>query len=136
MIGPLIEAGLRILDKVIPDPQAKQAAQLELLKLHQQGEFKQIDADLQLSLGQIEVNKEEAKSPDLFRGGWRPFVGWTCGGALFYQMLFRPIFGWVAKNAWAWELPPSLEMDTLLTLLFGLLGLGGMRTLERLKGKA
>lgn len=135
-LGGIIEAGLKIIERVIPDPQAKQAAQLELLKLHQAGEFKALEADLQLAMGQIEVNREEARSPDFFRGGWRPFVGWTCGGGLFYQIIMRPLFGWVASNAWGWTQPPSLEMDTLLTLLFGLLGLGGMRTYERIKGKA
>jgi hypothetical protein len=135
-IGGLIEAGLRIIDKVVPDPQAKQAAQLKLLEMQQAGEFKALEADLQLAMGQIEVNREEAKSPDFFRSGWRPFVGWTCGGGLFYQIMMRPLFGWIASNAWGWTEPPSLEMDTLLTLLFGLLGLGGMRTYERIKGKA
>lgn len=134
--GGIIEAGLKIIDKVVPDPQAKRDAQLKLLELQQAGELRALEADVQLAMGQIEVNKEEAKSPDIFRGGWRPFVGWTCGGGLFYQIMMRPLFGWIASNAWGWTEPPSLEMDTLLTLLFGLLGLGGMRTYERIKGKA
>lgn len=136
IIGGLIETGLKLIERVIPDPQAKRDAQLRLLELQQAGELKALEADLQLAVGQIEVNKEEAKSPDIFRGGWRPFVGWTCGGGLFYQIMMRPLFGWIASNAWGWTEPPSLEMDTLLTLLFGLLGLGGMRTYERIKGKA
>jgi hypothetical protein len=136
IIGGILEAGLRIIDKVLPDPQAKAAAQLELIKLQQAGEFKALDAELRLALGQIEVNKADAASVSIFKGGWRPFVGWTCGGGLAYQIIVRPLLGWVCENAWQWSQPPSLEMDTLLTLLGGLLGLGGMRTVERLKGRS
>lgn len=130
----VLEAGFKVLDRVLPDPQQKAAAQLELMKLQQAGEFKEIEADVQLALAQIDLNKQEATT-DVFRGGWRPFVGWTCGGGLFYQIIFRPIFGWICANAFAWTAPPSLEMDTLLTLLFSMLGLGAMRTTERVKGK-
>lgn len=132
---PIIDGIFKIVDKILPDPQAKAQAQLEILRMNQAGEFKEIETDLQLALGQLEVNKIEAAAPDLFRGGWRPFIGWTCGGGLFYQIMARPLFGWIAENALGWTHPPSLEMDTLLTLLFGMLGLGGMRTIERLKGK-
>lgn len=131
---PLIEIGARLLDKVIPDPQAKAAAQLELIRLQQAGELAAMDADVRLAMGQIEVNKAEAESPDFFRGGWRPAVGWTCAGGLFYQIIARPLLGWIALNAWGWSTPPALEMDTLMTLLFGLLGLGAFRTVEKVKG--
>lgn len=127
---------LKIIDKLIPDPQAKAAAQLEAMKLAQAGEFKEIDAQLQRDLAQIQVNQTEAASPDFFRSGWRPFVGWTCGGGLFYQIMLRPLLGWAAQNLWQWMPPPSLEMDTLLTLLFGMLGLGAYRTAEKIKGAA
>lgn len=133
---PILDGIFKVIEKVIPDPQAKAQAQLKTLEMQQAGEFKQIETDLQLALGQLEVNKVEAAAPDIFRGGWRPFIGWTCGGGLFYQIMARPLFGWIAENTLGWTQPPSLEMDTLLTLLFGMLGLGSMRTMERLKGKA
>ena len=116
ILGGLLDAGLRILDKVIPDPQAKAAAQLELLKLQQAGEFRQMEADLQLSLAQTEVNKVEAASPDLFKSGWRPGAGWICVLGLAYQFL--------------------LQLGDLYGLLFGMLGLGAYRSVERVKGKA
>ena len=131
---PLIEIGARLIEKLIPDPAAKAAAQLELLRLQQAGELAAMDADVRLALGQIEVNKAEAESPDFFRGGWRPAVGWVCAAGLAYQLLIRPLFGWTALNAWGWDTPPALEMDTLMTLLFGLLGLGAFRTVEKVKG--
>lgn len=134
--SPLIELGAKIIDKVIPDPEAKARAHLELFKAQQAGEFKALDAELALALGQIEVNKIEAAADSLFKGGWRPYVGWVCGGGLTYQFMLRPILGWVAENVANWAPPPSLEMETLLTLLLGLLGLGGYRTLEKVKGSS
>lgn len=135
ILGSLIEAGLKVLDRVIPDPQAKAAAQLELMKLQQAGEFKQLEADLQLALAQTEINKVEAGAPDLFRGGWRPAVGWVCVSGLAYQMMIRPLLAWGSQIG-DWPVPPSLEMESLMTLLFGMLGLGAYRSYERVKGKA
>ena len=126
-----------ILDRILPDPQKAAEAKIEMLKMAQNGEFKQLDADLQLALAQMEINKEEAKSESLFKSGWRPAVGWACVSGLVYQTLLRPLGGWVAVNTMNWtNLPPSLEMDTLMTLLFGLLGLGAYRTVEKIKGAA
>jgi hypothetical protein len=133
-LGGIIEAGLKIIERVIPDPQAKQAAQLELLKLHQAGEFKQIEADLQVMLGQIEVNKVEA-AQDSFRGGWRPAVGWTCVGGLAYTYIAQPLLAWLS-TAQGWQVPPTLDIFDLMILLGGMLGFGGMRSFERIKGKA
>jgi len=124
IVGPLF----KVIDKVIPDPQAKAQMQLELLRLQQSGELAQMT-------GQMEINKVEAASPDLFRGGWRPFIGWICGAGLAYQFLLRPLLGW-ASAVRGWPAPPTLEMDTLLTLLLGMLGLGAYRTAEKLRGAA
>lgn len=136
LVGLLSNVLPGILDRVLPDPAKAAEAKIEMLKMVQAGEFKQLEADLQLSLGQMEINKEEAKSETLFKSGWRPAVGWTCAGGLFYQILARPILGWVAQNLWGWSLPPSLEMDTLGTILFGMLGLGAYRSVEKIKGVA
>lgn len=127
----LIPAVTQILDKVLPDPQAAADAKLKMLDLAQRGELAQLQAETQLAQGQIDTNKIEAASDSLFKSGWRPAAGWTCVGGLFYQIILRPIFGWAASNLWAWSAPPSLEMDTLMTLLFGLLGLGAYRTFEK-----
>ena len=129
----ILELGARILDKVIPDPKANAEAKIELMKQTQAGEFKEYEVLATSDAGQVEINKIEAASDSLYKSGWRPAVGWTCAGALFYQLLFRPIFGWIALNAWGWSAPPSLELETLLTLLFGLLGLGAYRTVEKVK---
>jgi len=124
----------KVIDKLIPDPTAKAQAQLDLLKLQQAGEFKELDADLALKLEQIKVNAIEAQSPDFFRGGWRPFVGWVCGTGLAVQFLVAPVATWAAALLGHAVAFPSLDMGTLLTLLGGLLGLGTMRTAEKFKG--
>lgn len=127
----LIPAVTQILDKVLPDPQAAADAKLKMLELAQKGELAQLTAETQLAQGQIDINKVEAGSDSLFKSGWRPAAGWTCVGGLAYQIVLRPILGWAATNHWGWSMPPSLEMDTLMTLLFGLLGLGAYRTFEK-----
>lgn len=134
ILGGLLDAGLKIIEKVIPDPQAKQAAQLELLKLQQAGEFKAIEADLQVMLAQTEVNKVEA-GQDSFRGGWRPAVGWVCVSGMAYTYLGQPILAW-ASAVQGWAAPPTIDTFDLLIMLGGMLGFGGMRSFERIKGKA
>ena len=123
----------KLLDKVLPDPQQAADAKLKLMELAQNGQLEQLHADTALATGQIETNKIEAASESLFKSGWRPSVGWTCVSGLLYQVLFRPLLGWIAVNLWHWSEPPPLEMDTLMTLLFGMLGLGAYRTAEKIK---
>ena len=133
MAIPFLEVGLKLLEKLIPDPQAKAQAQLELLKLEQAGEFKELDLDMQGRLAQADINKAEANSGDAFRAGWRPLVGYICALGLGYQLLARPLLEWLSMSL-GWAIPPPLETDTLLTLLFGMLGLGAYRTVEKVKG--
>lgn len=124
----------KIIDKIIPDPQAKAQAQLEILKLNQAGEFKNLEADLQVMLAQAAINEEEAKSPSLFKGGWRPAVGWVCVTGMAYTYVGAPIFGWVG-SIYGWPAPPSIDTFDLLIMLGGMLGFGGMRSFERIRGK-
>lgn len=126
----------QVLGRVLPDQGAADAAKLELLRLAQSGELAHLDADTKIALAQIATNQAEAGSGSLWASGWRPAVGWTCASGLAYQVLARPLLGWVAQNLWGWSEPASLEMETLLTVLFGMLGLGGYRTIEKIKGRA
>ncbi len=138
-MNPLIVGGIfnladKVFDKLFPNPEQKAKAQLELLKLQQEGAFKELEAHLQLAQGQMEINKAEAESPDFFRGGWRPFIGWVCGLGLFYQFLLRPILTFILMvSETKVQTLPALELETLMTLLFGILGLGAYRTLEKIK---
>ena len=125
-----------LLDKIIPDPAAAADAKLKALELAQRGELAALDADLRLMLAQADINKAEA-STDLFRGGWRPACGWVCAAGLAYTFLLRPILPWLASLFGAEVQPmPDIDTDTLMVLLTGMLGLGGLRTVERIKGKA
>lgn len=132
IISSIIDIGSKIIDRIFPDPQAKAAAQLELYKLAQAGEFKQMEADLQLALAQVEVNKVEAGG-NAFASSWRPAVGWCGVIGLLYTYLMQPLLAWYS-TAIDIPAPPSLDLGDLLTLLAGLLGMSGMRTFERIKG--
>jgi hypothetical protein len=86
-------------------------------------------------LAQIEVNKAEAASGSLFKGGWRPFIGWVCGIAFCYHFVVQPIIIFVVALVGV-NIPdlPEFQMNTLLTVLGGMLGIGGLRTYEKQKG--
>jgi hypothetical protein len=124
LIGPVSS----ILDKVIPD--ADEKAKLA----HQLATMADTHAQ-QALLAQLEINKAEAASGSLFKGGWRPFVGWVCGIALLYHFILSPliIFGVTLTGV---DIPPIPEFDmgSLMTVLMGMLGLGGLRTYEKQKG--
>jgi hypothetical protein len=128
-------AGLvtKALDLIFPDPTEKAKAQLALLELQQRGELAQLEAQVQLALGQLEVNKVEAAG-GFFRSGWRPAVGWICAFSLAYEYVARPLFAWASEAWWHVPVPPVLATDTLYPLLFGLLGLGAYRTVEKIRG--
>lgn len=119
-----------IIDRVIPDKGAAAEAKLKLIELEQRGELAQLAAETELRKGQMAINAEEAKNPSIFVSGWRPFIGWVCGLGLAYEFLVRPIlvgFGFLGA-----EIP----MGDLLVILGGLLGLGTLRTTEKIKGVA
>lgn len=135
-IDDIIGAGLKILDKVIPDPAAKAAAQQEWLRMEQAERLAVLGAEQAQAQGQIDVNKAEAASGSTFVGGWRPFIGWICGAALLYKFLLAPIGYWFAVMAGHPEwLPPVLDAQ-IWELVLGMLGLGGLRTYEKMKGVA
>ena len=125
-----------VLEKVLPDPQASADAKIKLMELAQKGELAILDAETKLALGQLEVNKVEAGT-DMFRGGWRPATGWACVFGLVYQFLLQPVLPWLVAVCGGSVPPlPPIDNETLMVLLTGMLGLGGLRTFERIKGKA
>ena len=134
LLSGLFDLGKGLIDRFFPDPVAKAAATLELARMESTGELAKLASTTDLAKAQIGVNAVEASNPNWFISGWRPAVGWTCAGGLFYQVIARPILGWVMQNLFGWTLPPQLEMDTLMTVLFGMLGLGAYRTVEKVKG--
>jgi hypothetical protein len=131
VVGPIF----KIIDKVIPDPAAKAAFQIEMLKLNQSSEFKQLDAELEMARNQTDINKVEAGSSNLFVSGWRPFIGWACGFIFCANYIGVPLMAW-ASGIYGWPAPPRLEIGEILPVLLGMLGLGGLRTAEKIKGAA
>lgn len=86
---------------------------------------------------QAEINKVEAAHRSIFVAGWRPFIGWVCGFALLYGFILRDMLAWifVSFDIQA-KMPPELAMEHLIAVLMGMLGLGGLRTVEKLKGRS
>lgn len=123
----IIEIGAKLLDKIIPDKDAREKAQAELLKAAQ-------DQDFQLALAQIKVNEEEAKSDNIFKSGWRPAIGWICVFGLAYNFVIYNILLWFINIYQLNVTPPALMSDILMELVFALLGLGSLRTFEKIKG--
>jgi len=126
IIAPILE---KVLTSVIPDPQARQKAILEIYAALQQSD-----------LAQIDVNKAEASSGNMFISGWRPFIGWVCGGALFYQYMFIPLGGFFASffgEKYVTIILNAPKLDgTLWELMFGMLGMGALRSFDKIRGVA
>ena len=124
LIGPATElAGKFIADK---DQAAKLAHDLSTMAdKHAQ----------EAMLAQVEVNKAEAESGSVFKGGWRPFIGWVCGAAFAYHFVLQPfiLFGVAVAGVSIPELP-SFDMGSLMTVMMGMLGLGGLRSYEKKQG--
>lgn len=124
LIGPV--SGL--LDKFVEDKDQKNALAHEIATMSEKHAQ-------QLAMSQIEVNKAEAASGSLFKGGWRPFIGWVCGIAFAYHFIIQPvlIFGTAAAGI---SMPPlpQFDMSSLMPVLLGMLGLGGLRTYEKKNG--
>lgn len=129
IVAAILGAMGPVLDKLIPDPNARNQFTLQLLSALQAAD-----------LSQIKVNEAEAANPNIFVSGWRPFIGWICGVALVYQFLLYPLAVYIASffseeavtrllNA------PKLD-NNLWELLFAMLGLGAMRSFEKIKGVA
>ena len=133
--GSVFDFGSKVIDKIWPDKAQAEAAKVKLFELQQSGELQRIAAETDLAKGQLEVNKTEAASASIFVAGWRPAVGWTCVIGLLYTFLLRPLLSWLSGMIDI-PVPPMLDMGDLFTLLAGMLGLGGMRTFEKLNGVA
>lgn len=125
LIAPIFEAGKLLIERLFPDPQKKAEAELELLKLAQSG-------DLQQVLEQLRINAIEAQHASIFVAGWRPFVGWTCGVGMVYQTIIHNLLEWLSTIR-GWPAPPAIDSETLIYVLGAMLGVGALRTYEKVK---
>lgn len=116
-----------VLTRILPDKPAQLAAQAELAKM-------QLSGELQATSDQLQVNLAEGASKSTFVAGWRPFIGWICGAGLGYEFLLRPLLTFAVSCFHGRFVAPDLDMSSLNQLLFGMLGLASMRTVEKIKG--
>jgi hypothetical protein len=128
LIGSVLDIGSKILDRVIPDTNARAQAKEELSKAIN-------DQDFQIAIEQIKINAIEAQSDSFFKSGWRPSVGWICSIAFGLHFVILPIFNYVLMLCGQQPILVPFQMDTLLTVLLGLLGMGTLRTVEKMKIK-
>jgi len=126
---------IAIINKVVPDKAAAAQAVATLQQMTLQGQLQDEYAQLQaITVNQSDVDKQEAANANVFVSGWRPAIGWVCGAALASQYILRPLVQWGFTIAHA-PLPtlPGID-DNLWQLMFGMLGLGSLRTFEKVKG--
>jgi len=124
----------KLVDKLIPDPQAAAEAKYKLLALAQDGTLKQLMADTDLAKAQDAINQAEAGNNSIFVAGWRPFIGWCCGVVLGFNYIAAPLASWAAMLLGAKVQIPTLGFDQIQPILYGMLGLGAMRTVEKVNG--
>jgi hypothetical protein len=132
LLTPLLEMGKSLVAKLWPDPAQQAEAQARLLELQQRGELAELDAQLRLALAQADINRADATGASLMQRTWRPFIGWVGGLSLAYQFLLQPLLVWLSLNA-GWQAPPPLASDMLFSLVTQLLGLGALRTYEKVR---
>ena len=118
VVGTIIEKVIDNIDRFTFDKQEK----AELIQ--------------EINKAQIEVNKVESGHTSMFVAGWRPFVGWTCGIALCYHFVLQPFLVFLLYSFGYQVDLPAFDMTTLTTILMGLLGLGGLRSYEKVKKSA
>lgn len=116
--------------RIWPDATEVEKAKLAQLSQELQNQFS-------LVMGQLDINKIEAANSSIFVSGWRPAVGWVCGAALGYATLIEPMGRFVAVVMFRYSGSfPVIDTELNLQVLFGLLGLAGMRSFDKSKGTA
>ena len=128
MLSALLGPATQLLDKFVEEKDKKNELAHEIATMAERHAQ-------ELAKGQLDINKAEASHKSIFVSGWRPFVGWTCGVALCYHFILAPLilFG-VGISGYTVPPLPEFDMGSLMTVLMGMLGLGGLRTFEKTKG--
>lgn len=127
IIGPLLDIGKTLLDRFGPEDQGeRRKAEAEFLRMAAEGELKQV-------IAQLEINAREAAHPSVWVAGWRPYFGWVGGTGFLYVVLLKPGLAWYSRIK-GWPEPPDVDVEILMVVVTGLLGIGGLRTFEKRKG--
>jgi hypothetical protein len=125
-----------IITRIFPDRTEAEKARVALEEMKQTGELQQQAWAFEAAQGQVAINVEEARSPSLFVAGWRPCIGWVCAAAWTWTALLAPAASWVLSITHPGLTLPDLHTDFLFELTLGMLGLGAMRSFEKLRGVA
>lgn len=125
ILTPILEIGKNLLDRFVPNPEEKRKAEAEFLRMAMEGELKQV-------ISQLEINAHEAQHPSILVAGWRPAVGWVGAIGFGYVVVIQPVLTWLASIK-GWPFPPEVNADLLWVVLSGMLGIGGLRTFEKVK---
>jgi hypothetical protein len=134
-LGSVFDFGSKLIERIWPDPTQRAQASLELAKLQQSGELQKLALETDLLKGQLQINQEEAKSTNWFVAGWRPAVGWTCAAGLLYATIIDPMARFIAMTVFHYTGAfPDIATGILIATLTGMLGIGTMRTVEKVKG--
>jgi hypothetical protein len=122
---PIVAIG-NVLDSLFTSDEERLSKKEALLRLQSQSQ-----------LAQTEINKIEAQHRSVFVAGWRPFIGWVCGFNLIYLVCLRDLLTWIiAIFNLDIPTPPALGMAMTSELIVALLGLGSLRTVEKLTGRS
>ena len=125
IIGDIINIVGKVIEKIVPDKTKAAEMKHEIA-------LSLVSSDL----AQMAINKKEAEHPSVFVSGWRPAVGWVCVVALAFNYIIAPLINWACAVWYPEIILPRLDITELMTLLFGLLGMGTLRSFDKTKGTA
>jgi hypothetical protein len=129
IVTALLPALGTLIDRLIPDRAAAEKAKAEM-------EAELIRASNEAALAQVDVNKIEAGHSSVFVAGWRPSIGWVCAAGLAWAFVVAPVASWALLVMGVKAELPAIEFDHLFELVLAMLGIGGLRTFEKLRGVA
>lgn len=129
ILTALVPALGTLVDRLIPDKAAAERAKADM-------EAALVKASNEAALAQVEVNKIEAGHSSVFVAGWRPAIGWVCAAALAWAFIVAPVASWTMAALGVKETLPAIGTDNLFELVLAMLGLGGLRTFEKMRGVA
>jgi hypothetical protein len=129
IVTALVPALGTLVDRLIPDKAAAERAKADM-------EAALVKAANEAAMAQVEVNKIEAGHASVFVAGWRPAIGWVCAAALAWAFIVAPVASWTMAALGVRETLPAIGTDNLFELVLAMLGLGGLRTFEKMRGVA
>ncbi len=129
IVTALVPALGTLVDRLIPDRAAAEKAKAEM-------EAALVKASNEAALAQVEVNKIEAAHSSVFVAGWRPSIGWVCAAGLAWAFVLAPVASWALVAFGIKAELPAIQFDHLFELVLAMLGIGGLRTFEKLRGVA